>query len=337
MARLLSTFRARPAFALACLILAVLIVVALLAPWIAPGDIDAQDLGRRLKPPGWMDAEGNLFLAGTDNLGRDIAGRLVHGSRISLTVGVLAVLFGGGLGLTLGLLAGYYGGRLDAAIMRFTDMQLAFPFLLLALALVTILGPGVFNVILVLAITSWINYAKVIRGDVLQIRNREFIQAAVALGLPSRRIIFRHVLPNVFPSFLVVASFQVAALIIAESSLSFLGLGIPTSVPSWGSMLADGREYVTDAWWLSVFPGLAIMLAALSFNILGDGLRDLMDPTQRISRRRTPSRPVPARHPPATEPGLVQPPLPAPAPRPVQPQEASLDLEASARAGRLGG
>jgi peptide/nickel transport system permease protein len=172
--------------------------------------------------------------------------------------------------------------------MRFTDMQLAFPFLLLALALVSILGPGIFNVILVLALTSWIHYAKVIRGDVLQIRNREYIQAAVALGIPNRRIILRHILPNVFSSFLVVASFQVAALIIAESSLSYLGLGVPTSVPTWGSMLADGREYVTDAWWLSVLPGLGIMLAALSFNVLGDGLRDIMDPTQRSSKRRRP-------------------------------------------------
>jgi len=282
---LLAAFRKRPVFAVACLILLGLVSTALLAPWIAPGDLDAQDLGRRLKPPGWRGESGEIYLAGTDNLGRDIAARLIHGSRISLLVGILAVVFGGGIGLALGLVAGFYGGKLDAAIMRFTDMQLAFPFLLLALALVTILGPGIFNVILVLAITSWIHYAKVIRGDVLQIRNREYIQAATALGIPNSRIIFRHVLPNVFSSFLVVASFQVAALIIAESSLSYLGLGVPTSVPTWGSMLADGREYVTDAWWLSVFPGLGIMLAALSFNVLGDGLRDLMDPTQRSSKR----------------------------------------------------
>jgi peptide/nickel transport system permease protein len=280
----------RPMFAVASLVLLGLVLVALLAPWLAPGDVDAQDLGRRLKPPGWTDDAGQMFIAGTDHLGRDIAGRLVHGSRISLMVGILAVAFGGGVGLAFGLLAGFYGGRLDSIIMRFTDMQLAFPFLLLALALVSILGPGIFNVILVLALTSWIHYAKVIRGDVLQIRNREYIQAAVALGIPNRRIILRHILPNVFSSFLVVASFQVAALIIAESSLSYLGLGVPTSVPTWGSMLADGREYVTDAWWLSVLPGLGIMLAALSFNVLGDGLRDIMDPTQRSSKKRRQSR-----------------------------------------------
>lgn len=276
----------RPVTAAACLVLLVLVLVALFAPVLAPADIDAQDLGRRLKPPLWVDSGGMVYVAGTDHLGRDIAARLVHGSRISLMVGILAVAFGGVFGLTLGLFAGYYGGKLDSVIMRFTDMQLAFPFLLLALALVAILGQGVFNVILVLALTSWIHYAKVIRGDVLQIRNREYIQAAIALGIPTWQVILRHVLPNVFSSFLVVASFQVAHVIIAESSLSYLGLGVPTSVPTWGAMLADGREYVTDAWWLSVFPGVAIMLAALSFNLLGDGLRDVLDPTQRTSRRR---------------------------------------------------
>lgn len=276
--------RSRPMFAIACLVLLVLLVTALFAPWIAPGNIEAQSLVRRLKPPGWVDRSGAMYLAGTDHLGRDIAARLIHGSRISLLVGCMAVAVGGSLGLTLGLAAGYYGGKIDAAIMRFTDMQLAFPFMLLALALVTILGPSIFNVILVLAITSWVNYAKVVRGDVLQIRNREFIEAARVLGIPNHRIILRHVLPNVFSSFLVVSSFQVAALIIAESSLSFLGLGVPSSTPTWGSMLADGREYVRDAWWLSVFPGVAIMLAALSFNIMGDGLRDALDPTLRSSR-----------------------------------------------------
>lgn len=281
--KLLSFLRTRPMFAVAIAVLAVLVSMAMLAPWLAPDDFNAQNLFNRLKPPGWVDDKGVIHWAGTDHLGRDTLARLIHGSRLSLLVGVLAVVFGGTVGLFLGLVSGYYGGRVDAVIMRFTDMQLAFPFLLLALALVTIMGPSVMNVILVLAITSWINYAKVVRGDVLLLRNREFIEAARVLGVPDRRIILKHVLPNVFASFLVVTSFQVAALIIAESSLSFLGLGVPTSIPTWGSMLADGREYVRDAWWLSVFPGVAIMLAALSFNILGDGLRDLLDPTLRTS------------------------------------------------------
>ncbi|MCG8359391.1 MAG: ABC transporter permease [Kiloniellales bacterium] len=281
--KLLPFLRTRPMFAIAIVVLAALVSTALLAPWLAPDNVNAQNLFNRLKPPGWVDSKGVIHWAGTDHLGRDTLARLIHGSRLSLLVGVLAVVFGGTVGLFLGLISGYYGGRTDAVIMRFTDMQLAFPFLLLALALVTILGPSVMNVILVLAITSWINYAKVVRGDVLLLRNREFIEAARVLGIPDRRIIFRHILPNVFASFLVVTSFQVAALIIAESSLSFLGLGVPASIPTWGSMLADGREYVRDAWWLSVFPGVAIMLAALSFNILGDGLRDLLDPTLRTS------------------------------------------------------
>lgn len=265
----------------------VLVACAIFAPWLMPGDVNSQNLLHRLKSPGWIDPKGAIHLAGTDHLGRDILGRLIHGSRLSLAVGFLSVVVGGTFGLLLGLVAGFYGGRVDAFIMRFTDMQLAFPFLLLALALVTILGPSVQNVILVLAATSWIQYAKVVRGDVLQLRGREFIEAAHVLGIPDRRIIFRHILPNVFSSFLVVASFQVAALIIAESSLSFLGLGVPAEIPTWGSMLADGRDYVRDAWWMSVFPGIAIMLAALSFNLLGDGLRDVMDPTLRTSRRKT--------------------------------------------------
>lgn len=284
--RILLSLMQRPILLFAVAILIGLSLVALFAPLIAPGNIDEQDLGRRLKSPGWVDGSGRMYLAGTDHLGRDIAKRLVYGARISLLVGGLAVVFGGTIGLTLGLLAGFYGGTLDALIMRFADMQLAFPFLLLALALVSILGPGIFNVILVLALTSWISYAKVIRGDVLLMRNREYIQAARVVGVSNLRILRLHVLPNVLSSFLVIASFQVAALIIAESSLSYLGLGIPTSVPTWGSMLADGREYVTDAWWLSVFPGVAIMLAALSFNVLGDGIRDLMDPTLQTSRSR---------------------------------------------------
>lgn len=277
--------RHRPMFVLALVVLLLLVLAAVFAPLIAPGNIEMQNIFHRLKPPFWVDPKGVMHIAGTDHLGRDVFGRLIYGSRISLLVGIVAVAFGGSVGLLLGLLAGYYGGMIDSAIMRFTDMQLAFPFLLLALALVTILGPSIVNVILVLALTSWINYAKVVRGDVLQLRGREFVQAARVLGIPGYRIIFRHILPNVMSSFLVVASFQVAALIIAESSLSFLGLGVPNSIPTWGTMLADGREYVRDAWWLAVFPGIAIMLAALSFNVIGDGLRDLLDPTIRSSSR----------------------------------------------------
>jgi peptide/nickel transport system permease protein len=227
---------------------------------------------------------------GTDQLGRDVLARLVAGSRLSLTVGIAAVFGGGLIGLALGVVAGYFGGITDAIVMRLSDIQLAFPFLLVALALVSILGPSLANVIIVLSITSWINYARVVRGDVLSVRNREFVTASRGSGASHLRIMVRHILPNILSPFLVVASFQVAALIIAESSLSFLGLGVPVGTPTWGGMLSDGREYLTDAWWVAFFPGIAIMLTTLSFNLIGDGIRDALDPSlnqaARPSKRR---------------------------------------------------
>lgn len=263
----------------AFLVLILIMLTALFAPVIAPGDLDDQDLSQRLKPPGFRGEAGKVYLIGTDHLGRDLLPRLIHGSRVSLLVGLASVVVGGGVGLALGLIAGTYGGRLDTWIMRVADVQLAFPFLLLALALVSILGPGLMNVILVLSLTSWISYAKVIRGAVLSVRNREYVEAGRALGATTAWIIWRHILPNVFSSFLVIASFQAASNIIAESSLSYLGLGVPTTVPTWGGMLADGREYITDAWWIALIPGLTLMVTALSFNMLGDGARDALDPT----------------------------------------------------------
>ena len=261
--------------------LACVVVVALLAPVIAPGNRDDQNLMQRLKPPGWKDDAGHVFILGTDQLGRDVLPRLIYGSRVSLMVGGAAVVAGGGIGLLAGLVSGYFGGKLDAVIMRIADIQLAFPFLLLAMAMVSILGPGLLNVIIVLALTSWISYAKVVRATTLGVRSRDFVQAGRALGATDLRIIFKHVLPNVFSSFLVIASFEAASMIIAESALSYLGLGVSTGIPTWGGMLADGREYITDAWWICLIPGVALMLTALSLNLLGDGLRDALDPTQR--------------------------------------------------------
>jgi len=259
--------------------LCIVAFAALLGPVVTPGDIDSQNLGARLKPPGWTDSDGTLHPLGTDQLGRDVLARLVAGSRLSLSVGLAAVFGGGLLGLAAGVIAGYFGGKTDVIIMRLSDIQLAFPFLLIALALVSILGPSLANVIIVLSITSWINYARVVRGDVLSVRNREFVEASRSSGATSLRIMVRHVIPNILSPFLVVASFQVAALIIAESSLSFLGLGVPVGTPTWGGMLSDGREYLTDAWWVALFPGVAIMLTALSFNLIGDGIRDALDPS----------------------------------------------------------
>lgn len=259
-------------------LLALVVAMAVLAPVLAPMDPNAQDIAHRLKPPGWMDDDRRVHWLGTDQLGRDVLSRLIMGSRVSLMVASGAVAIGGGVGLMIGLISGYFGGSVDAWLMRLADMQLAFPFLLLALTIITLLGSSVADVVLVLAVTSWIPYAKVVRASVLAVKNLEFVEAARAVGVPWLSILGRHILPNIISPFIVVASFQVATLIIAESSLSFLGLGVPTSVPTWGGMLADGREYMTDAWWIAVFPGLMLMITAMSANLLGDGLRDALDP-----------------------------------------------------------
>jgi peptide/nickel transport system permease protein len=206
----------------------------------------------------------------------------MYGARISLTVGVIAVSIAVALGAPIGLVSGFYGGRLDAVIMRLADIQLAFPDILLFVAVLAVLGPGLPKVILILGFTGWVTYGRVARGQVLAVREQEFVQAARAIGCRNRVIIWRHILPNIFSPIIVVASFAVASNIIAEASLSFLGLGVPPSIPSWGTMLSEAREYLRDAWWPVTFPGAAIMLTVLSINLLGDGLRDTLDPRMRI-------------------------------------------------------
>ncbi|MGI2328221.1 ABC transporter permease [Planococcus sp. YIM B11945] len=254
------------------------LIVAILAPLLVPMDPSTQNIAGRLMPPGWVSDEGIKHLLGTDQLGRDVLSRVIYGSRISIMVAVGAVFIGGAIGLIVGLVSGYAGGWVDSVLMRLVDMQLAFPFLLLALTMVTILGPSIMNVVLVLSVTSWISYAKVVRSSVLSVKYLEFIEASKAAGTKQFFILFRQILPNIISPFIVVASFQVATLIIAESSLSFLGLGVPTSEPTWGAMLADGREYMTDAWWIAIYPGVMLMLVAMSANLFGDGLRDVLDP-----------------------------------------------------------
>ncbi|QOK29892.1 ABC transporter permease (plasmid) [Cytobacillus oceanisediminis] len=254
------------------------IVAAFFAPLLVPMDPLNQDITSRLKPPGWTNADGETHLLGTDQLGRDVLSRIIYGSRVSIMVAVGAVAIGGTIGLIVGLVSGYSGGWIDSVLMRLVDMQLAFPFLLLALTMVAILGPSIMNVVLVLSITSWISYAKIVRSSVLSVKYLEYVEAAKAAGTSQIEILFRHIFPNVISPFIVVASFQVATLIIAESSLSFLGLGVPASQPTWGSMLADGREYMTDAWWIAIYPGIMLMLVAMSANLFGDGLRDALDP-----------------------------------------------------------
>ena len=261
--------------------LSILLVVttgAVLAPVISPADPLLQDVSVRLKPPTLEGGDGQAHLLGTDHLGRDILSRLIYGARISLAIGISAVAVAGTLGTLIGLVAGYRGGRVDDLCMRLTDTMLAMPFILLALAVIAVLGSSLRNIIFVLGITSWVSYARVVRAEVLTLRTREFVAAAQALGGHGTRIIFRHLLPNVLTPVIVIATLEVARMIILESALSFLGLGVQPPTPTWGGMLADGRAYLSTAWWLATFPGLCIMLSVLGINLLGDWFRDVLDP-----------------------------------------------------------
>jgi len=258
------------------------VAAAVFASLISPFDPLAQDIGQRLKEPGWQDAQGRIHPLGTDHLGRDILSRIIHGSRIALSVGLAAVAISGVLGMAIGLVAGYFGGRVDDFFMRLADIQLAFPFILLAIAVIGVLGPSLRNIIIVIGVSSWVVYARVVRGEVLSIREREFVQAAVALGSRDWRILARHVLPNAFTPWLVVATLDMARVILLESALCFLGVGVQPPTPTWGGMLADGRVYLSTALWLATFPGLAILVTVLGINLLGDGLRDTLDPRLKV-------------------------------------------------------
>jgi peptide/nickel transport system permease protein len=254
------------------------LLAAAFAPWITPFDPLEQNINQRLREPGWQTAEGRVHALGTDHLGRDILARVIFGSRIALVVGLSAVLISGVLGMAIGLVSGYFGGKMDDFFMRLADIQLAFPFILLAIAVIGVLGPSLRNIIIVIGVSSWVVYARVVRGEVLSIREREFVQAAIALGSRDARVLIRHVLPNAFTPWLVVATLDMARVIVLESALSFLGLGVQPPTPTWGGMLADGRVYLSTAWWLATFPGLAILVTVLGINLLGDGLRDTLDP-----------------------------------------------------------
>jgi peptide/nickel transport system permease protein len=273
--------RRSPLAAAGAVIISLVIVAALAAPLLATTDPIEQDLSVALKPPFWL-ADGSLeHPLGTDHLGRDVYSRLVYGARISLTISVLAALLGAAVGVTAGLGAGYLRGRLDAVVMRIVDLNLAFPLILLALAVVALLGANLRNLVIVMTITTWMIYARVVRGLSLALREQEFVQAARALGAGDGRIIARHILPNVLAPVMVIWTLEVARVILMESALSFLGLGVPPPTPTWGRMLAEGRDYLTVAGWISIFPGIAIMVTVLGINFLGDGLRDLLDPRLR--------------------------------------------------------
>ncbi|MFD6277903.1 ABC transporter permease [Streptomyces sp. NPDC060209] len=258
--------------------LALVVVCALFAPLIAPTDPNAQNLLDRLHPPAWQSGGSGAHLLGTDQLGRDLLSRVIYGTRVSLLVGAGAALLAGVIGTVIGLASGYFGGWPDRVLMRLADVQLAFPAILLALAVVGFLGSGLWYVILVLGVTGWVSYARVVRSEVLSLRSRDFITEARAIGVGDTMIMRRHLLPNVMAPLATIGTLHVAAAVVAEASLSYLGLGVPKETVTWGSMLADGQLYLGTSWWVAVFPGVALMLTSLAVNITGDALRDVADP-----------------------------------------------------------
>ncbi len=261
--------------------LAVFVGVAIFAGALSPADPEEQSLRRRFTPPVWEGGGSWTHVLGTDQLGRDLLSRVIWGSRVSLTAGVLTVFLASAFGAAVGLVAGYYGRRVDAILMRITDATMSFPVILLALILAVTVGPSFVNVVVAIAVILWARYARVIRGQVLTLMQLDFITQARIAGASASRIILRHLLPNTLNTLVVLITLQVGYVIIVEASLSFLGAGIPPPTPAWGSMIAEGRDFVTSAWWVSVFPGLAILLVVLAFNLLGDWLRDTLDPKLR--------------------------------------------------------
>jgi peptide/nickel transport system permease protein len=252
--------------------------MAIFAPFITSQDPSNIDIIVRMKPPGFAAADGRVFPLGTDSLGRDVLARIIYGSRISLSVGLAAVLIAGLAGTLLGVVAGFYGGALDDVIMRWADIQLAFPFILLAISILAVLGPGVEKLIIVLGISQWMQYGRLARAQTIALREYDFVTASRSVGASNRALIFRHILPNIMGPLIVIASFSVASTIITEASLSYLGLGVPPSVPTWGAMLADGRSFLERAPWLCLYPGAAIAFTVLGVNVVGDWLRDFLDP-----------------------------------------------------------
>lgn len=261
------------------IVVIVVVFCAIAAPLIAPHDPVAQDLSLRLAPPVWQEGSVAGYPLGADALGRDMLSRIIFGARASLVIGVGAVLLQGFLGVTIGLLAGFYGGWVDNVAMRATDIQQGIPFLILAIALAAVVQPSVVNIIIVLGVAGWVTYSRVVRGQVLSLREQEFIEAARVIGNRHSRILIRHVLPNTLPSVVVIGTLTLSTMILAEASLSFLGLGVPPPTPTWGGMVADGRDYLVTAWWVSTLPGLAIFSTVLAINLFGDWLREVLDPT----------------------------------------------------------
>ena len=258
----------------------IIIAIAIFASQLAPFDANKNNIMERVAPPLTLDKQGNMkYLIGSDALGRDSFSRLIFGAQVSLIVGFSAVLVGGILGTALGVYAGYYGKWIDDIIMRLADIQLAFPFILLAILFLVVLGEGLINLIIVLGIGQWVTYARIARAQTISQKEKEYVEAAKALGVNNFSIMFGSILPNIFAPLIVIASFNVASVILAEAALSFLGLGVPPQIPTWGAMLAESRDHIfAKRWWMPFFPGMAILLTVLAFNIVGDWLRDYLDP-----------------------------------------------------------
>ena len=271
-------FAFNPAALVGSLILFIVVGAAVFAPWVAPHDPAKQSLLRRFTPPVWQAGGNASYPLGTDQVGRDVLSRIVHGARISLMVGVAAVIVSLVVGVTAGLVSGFVGGKVDTVIGTVVDVTLSFPQILLALAFVAALGPSMVTIIVVLGLTGWERYTRIVRAEVLALREKEFIEAARAIGIGRLRIIFRHILPNVMSSIVVLSTLQVAQAILAEAALSFLGVGSGRAYPTWGQMISLGRDFVTVAWWLPTLPGFAILLTVLAINLVGDRLRDALDP-----------------------------------------------------------
>ena len=263
-------------------ILLLIVAGSALAPWIAPHDPLAVNIRHRLAPPAWMEGGTTQHLLGTDPVGRDLLSRMIYGGRVSLVIGVAAVILSATIGVLLGLGAGYVGGGTDWTIMTIVNVMLTFPFVLLALAVIAVLGPSLVNMIIVLGVAGWPIYARVVRAETMAIREREFVLAGRALGMSHVRIVFRQILPNLVSAIVVIATLQVAQVIILESFLSFLGLGIQPPTPAWGNMLGEGRVYMLNSWWIATFPGLAIFVTTLAINLMGNALRDWLDPHMKL-------------------------------------------------------
>ena len=254
------------------------LVMAIFAPFIAPRNPNTGSLTERLSPPFWMEGGSTKYLLGTDSLGRDILSRVIYGSRISILIGVVVVSVATITGVIIGLVSGYFGGKIDAIIQRIVDTLLAFPYLIFALAIMSVLGPGLKNIILALVYKEWVTPCRVIRGDTLVAREENYVEAARAMGASNWHILIRSLLPNVMASVIVVASLRIGWVVLMEASLSFLGLGVQPPTATWGGMVAGGRDYIFQAWWITTFPGIAIFLLVMGVNLMGEGLRDAFDP-----------------------------------------------------------